>query len=571
MLCSFAEKVNGRLKVMLKHLKVANYALIRELEVMPGDQFNVITGETGTGKSIIVGALGLIIGQRADTSMVNPQARKCMVEGTFHIRDYPLQAFFDKHELDYEEYTLLRREITQSGKSRAFINDTPVTLSVMRELGSQLVDIHSQHQTLRLNSRSFQLSILDSYGRNDDLLNTYQEAYQQYRSLENQYDRLIQEERKARQDYDYYLFQVNEIEEADPRVGEKEQLEEELNMLANAEGIKSQLQQALQLMYHDEQAIQNQLGEVKGLLQDIATHSDKLQKLSQRLDSLEIELKDIAEEASDLEEETSVDNERLETVNERLQILNQLMVKHGHQTIQDLLAYKDDLKQQLTSADTLQDQISETKAALDQQAERLHELGDQLSQQRHAVKDQVADQLQQNLAFVGIPEADVRFELAPFEGEHPFGPSGKDSIQLKFTANRGSTPQPVDQVASGGELSRLMLCLKTLLADTLFLPTIIFDEIDMGISGDIAVKVGQMIRNLARKHQVVSITHLPQVAAMGDHHFRVYKLTKEEETVSHMEALDQQARISEVAGMMAGDQVTETTFQNARELIHNNE
>ena len=564
MLCSFAKKVNGRLKVMLKHLKVANYALIRELEVMPGDQFNVITGETGTGKSIIVGALGLIIGQRADTSMVNPQARKCMVEGTFHIRDYPLQAFFDKHELDYEEYTLLRREVTQSGKSRAFINDTPVTLSVLRELGSQLVDIHSQHQTLRLNSRSFQLSILDSYGRNDDLLNTYQEAYQQYRSLENQYDRLIQEERKARQDYDYYLFQVNEIEEADPQVGEKEQLEEELNMLANAEGIKSQLQQALQLMYHDEHAIQNQLGEVKGLLQDIATHSDKLQKLSQRLDSLEIELKDIAEEASDLEEETSVDNERL-------QILNQLMVKHGHQTIQDLLAYKDDLKQQLTSADTLQDQISETKAALDQQAERLHELGDQLSQQRHAVKDQVADQLQQNLAFVGIPEADVRFELAPFEGEYPFGPSGKDSIQLKFTANRGSTPQPVDQVASGGELSRLMLCLKTLLADTLFLPTIIFDEIDMGISGDIAVKVGQMIRNLARKHQVVSITHLPQVAAMGDHHFRVYKLTKEEETVSHMEALDQQARISEVAGMMAGDQVTETTFQNARELIHNNE
>lgn len=556
---------------MLTHLKVANYALIRELEVSPGNNFNVITGETGTGKSIIVGALGLIIGQRADTSMVNAQARKCVVEGTFHIKGYPIQAFFDKHDLDYDDYTFLRREITRSGKSRAFINDTPVTLGVLKELGGQLVDIHSQHQTLRLNSRNFQLSILDSFAQNQELLRSYQEAYQYYKSLDDQYNRLIKEERQARQDYDYYLFQVNEIEETDPQEGEKEDLEEELDMLANAESIKSNLQQAIQLMYHDEQAIQHQVGEVKGFLQAVATHSEKLQNLSQRLDSLEIELKDIVEEASDLEQEITVDNERLETVNERLQTLNQLLNKHGYQTIRDLLAYKANLKQTVTSADTLQDQIAETKEALNQQAQKLHELGDQLSQQRHAVKDQVAEQLRQNLAFVGIPEGDIRFELSLLEGDQPFGPSGKDAIQLKFTANRGSPLQPVDQVASGGELSRLMLCLKTLLADSLFLPTIIFDEIDMGISGDIAVKVGQMIRNLAAQHQVVSITHLPQVAAMGDHHFRVYKVTEDEETLSYMEELDQQARITEVANMMAGEQVTETTYQNARELIHNNE
>ena len=537
---------------MLKHLKVSNYALIRELSVSPGNHFNVITGETGTGKSIIVGALGLIIGQRADTSMVNPQARKCVVEGTFHLQGYSLQAFFDKHDLDYEEETLLRREITRSGKSRAFINDTPVNLNTLRELGSQLVDIHSQHQTLRLNSRDFQLSILDSYAQHHAVLTNYQKAYQRYQYLKEQYERLTQEERKARQDYDYYLFQVNEIEEADPQPSEKEQLEEELDMLANAETIKNQLQQALQLLYQDDQAIQNQLGEAKGLLHSVANHSDKLQKLTQRIDSLEIELKDIAEEASDLEEEITVDNERLETDNERLQTLNQLLTKHGYQTLPDLLAYKEQLKQQLTSADSLQDQIAEAQEALEQQAKKLHELGDQLSEQRQAVKDQVAEKLKENLAFVGIPEAEVQFDLAPRKEADPFGPSGKDTIQLKFTANRGSPLQPVDQAASGGELSRLMLCLKMLLADTLFLPTIIFDEIDMGISGDIAVKVGQMIRDLATQHQVVSITHLPQVAAIGDHHFRVYKVTEVDETVSHMEVLDQQARVSEIASMMAG-------------------
>ena len=555
---------------MLTHLKVTNYALIRDLEVQFGDQFNVITGETGTGKSIIVGALGLIIGQRADTSVVNTNARKCVVEGTFHIEAYPLGDFFEQHDLDYEPYTALRREITQGGKSRAFINDTPVTLQVLRALGRQLVDIHSQHQTLRLNDPGFQLSILDSFAGNQHLLDTYQEAYQRYKSLKRRYADLVNQEQEARKAYDYYQFQVNELQEAAPQSGELAELEQELNLLSNAEAIKTCLQQVIQLLYHDEQAIQNQVGEVKSLLQGLARHSERLNQLSERFNSLEIELKDMAEEAGNLEADVTVDNTRLETVNERIQLLNQLLHKHGCQTIDDLLAYQADLETYLNSVESLQDQIAETKEALEQQASTLHQLGDQLTEKRKAVKDQVSEQLREKLAFVGIPEAQVIFDITPVQGDDPFTDTGKDQLQLRFTANRGSQPKPVDQVASGGELSRLMLCIKRLLADTLFLPTIIFDEIDMGISGDIAVKVGQMIRNLADQHQVVSITHLPQVAAIGHHHFRVYKVTEAEETVSYMKALNQQERIAEIAAMMAGDQVTETTYQNARELIHNN-
>ena len=556
---------------MLTHLTVTNYALIRDLEVQFGDQFNVITGETGTGKSIIVGALGLIIGQRADTSIVNANARKCVVEGTFSVSDYPLQSFFEEHDLDYEAQTVLRREVTQSGKSRAFINDTPVTLNVLRELGQQLVDIHSQHQTLRLNSREFQLSILDSFVGNRYLLEDYQKAYKRYQELRNQYHQLVSREQQARQDYDYYQFQLNELAEADPQTGELEELEQELSMLSNAESIKSALQQAVQLLLHDEQAVQNQIGEVKGQLQAVSTHSEKLQQLSERLDSLEIELKDIAEEASDLETEVTVDNTRLEAVNERIQTLNQLLNKHGVQTIDELLAYKAQLQEQLSSADSLQDQIAETGQALEEQASTLHAKGDEITAKRKEVKDEVSQKLQNKLAFVGIPEAQVVFDIEPLSEDNPFSATGKDHIQLRFTANRGCQPQKVEQVASGGELSRLMLCIKSLLADSLFLPTIIFDEIDMGISGDTAVKVGQMIRSLAQQHQVLSITHLPQVAALGDHHFNVYKVTEAEETTSHMKALNQQERIAEVAAMMAGEQVTETTYQNARELINNNE
>ncbi len=556
---------------MLTHLTVTNYALIRDLEVEFGDQFNVITGETGTGKSIIVGALGLIIGQRADTSIVNANARKCVVEGTFTVSGYPIHSFFEEHDLDYEAQTVLRREVSHSGKSRAFINDTPVTLNVLRELGQQLVDIHSQHQTLRLNSREFQLSILDSFAGNQSLLEDYQKAYKRYQELRNQYQQLVSREQQARQDYDYYQFQLNELVEADPQPGELDELEQELSMLSNAESIKSALQQAVQLLLHDEQAVQNQVGEVKGQLQAVSKHSEKLQQLSERLDSLEIELKDIAEEASDLEMEVTVDNNRLEAVNERIQTLNQLLNKHGVPTIDQLLAYKDQLQAQLSSADSLQDQIAETSQAVEEQASALHAKGDEITAKRKTVKDQVGQQLQDKLAFVGIPEAQVVFDVEPLGGETPFSATGKDHIELRFTANRGSQPQRVEQVASGGELSRLMLCIKSLLADSLFLPTIIFDEIDMGISGDTAVKVGQMIRSLAQQHQVLSITHLPQVAALGDHHFNVYKVTEAEDTTSHMKVLNQQERIAEVAAMMAGEQVTETTYQNARELINNNQ
>lgn len=555
---------------MLTELKVSNYALIKELGVQFGPQWSVITGETGTGKSILLGALGLILGNRADTSVLSAGSKKCIVEGTFRIQDYPLNSFFEDYELDYEDPTILRREINRSGKSRAFINDTPVNLNVMRAIGDQLVDIHSQYQTLKLNDKDFQLSILDSFANHGDLLKKYQQYFNQYKGLKAKHQSLLEHQRQVNRDYDYYQFQANEITELDPKEGELKDLEQEIEVLSNAETIKGNLQEAVQLLYHNDFAVQNQLAEVKGLLQDIAGHYQKLESLQQRIDSLEIEARDISDEISNLEEDISIDNQRLEEANTRLQKLNQVLNKHGFQSIGALLNYYQEIQDKVATATSLNEDIAKVEQELEETKDKLHELGNQISANREKQISHVEENLLQNLQFVGMPEPSLSIQLSRLEDPENFTLKGKDQVQILFSANRGSKPQPINQVASGGELSRLMLCIKYLMANTLFLPTIIFDEIDMGISGEVAIKVGQLIKQMANNHQVVSITHLPQVASMGNHHFLVYKLTEDEGTFSYMKPLDQEGRVEEIANMMAGANPSTTTYQNARELMDNN-
>lgn len=552
---------------MLTDLKVSNYALIKDLEVHFGHQWNVITGETGTGKSILLGALGLIIGNRADTSVLNTQSRKCIVEGTFQITGYPLKDFFKQNDLDQEDPTILRREINPSGKSRAFINDTPVNLNVLREIGDQLVDIHSQHQTIKLNDKDFQLNILDSFANHRDLLKEYEKAFKRFRELKTEQQRLLEKQQQVNRDYDYYQFQANEIAELAPEKGELESLEEEIQVLSNAETIKNNLQEAINLLYHSDFAIQNQIAEAKGLLQDIAAHNQQFEKLNSRLDSLEIEAKDIADEASNLEEDIHIDNERLEEANNRFQKINQVLQKHGFKTIEELLNYQKSLWEKIQAATSVTEEIAANEEALNQQKATIQELADQISVNRQQQVAAVQENLIENLQFVGMPEPSLKINLHPIEDPESFHRKGKDNIEILFSANRGSTPKPINQVASGGELSRLMLCIKYLMANTLFLPTIIFDEIDMGISGEIAIKVGQLIQQLADHHQVVSITHLPQVASKGEHHFQVYKETEEEGTFSYMKPLEENERVEEIANMLAGNRATETTYQNARELM----
>lgn len=553
---------------MLTSLKVKNYALIKELELHLGSGFNVISGETGAGKSILLGALGLILGQRADTNSLNDPSRKCAVEATFDTTQLDFSGFFEKHDLDEEEPVIIRREINPSGKSRAFINDTPVTLQVLRELGNQLVDIHAQHQTLRLNDSDFQLSILDHFAGHASLLTDYKTEYQEYTQLKQKLQKLREQEQQTKKDYDYYLYQANELDEAALQQGELEELEKEHATLSNAETIKGNLQQALQMLYDHEQSIQNQFAEVNALLRDVAKHHEQINALQQRIESVEIEVKDIADEASDINDQVTVDDGRLQEVNERLQLIHQLLNKHGHQTIEELLEYHRWLKEQVASSESIDEEIRQAEEALEAQKQKLQDLANQLTANRKGEIPQVESALVENLQFVGIPDAQVKIDLTQ-PAEQDYHASGQDQIQILFTANKGQSPKPIAQVASGGELSRLMLCIKYLLANAMLIPTIIFDEIDMGISGEVAIKVGQLMKQLANHHQVINITHLPQVAAMGNHHFLVYKESGANETFTQMQKLEGEERVEAIAKMMAGSSASSSAYQNARELIEN--
>jgi DNA repair protein RecN (Recombination protein N) len=549
---------------MLQQLTVENYTLIQHLSIQFEHGFTVITGETGAGKSILIGALSLILGQRADTNVLLDKNRKCIIEGSFHGKDYNLQAFFTSNDLDYDENIILRREITPAGKSRAFINDTPVNLNLVRELGEKLVDIHSQHAILALNDPSFQLSIADEYAGHTDLLKTYRTEYKRLQASKNVLQRLQQEEMNARKDQDYLNFLLTELNNARLQPDEKEELEKELEVQTHAEEIKNYLLQVKLLFDHEDDNLLTRMAETVNLMRKVGAFHPEGEKLLQRLESVWIELKDIDQEIIRFEEAVVYDPEKLEQLNQRLSLIYQLEQKHHVAGIDELLEIMNDLQEKLNNIVSLEDQIKQLKSDISEKQINLNKLNDSLSAGRQSALVPLSDELTGMVRQLGMPDALVQLRLEKIKEP---GPDGSDNVRLLFNANKGGSLKEVSSIASGGELSRLMLSVKYLLSRRKKLPTLIFDEIDVGISGEIAAKMGAMMHNMAKSMQLLTITHLPQIAGKATNHLQVYKQAGEAVTHSNIRPLAQEERVLEIAKMLSGESVSGISIMKAKELM----
>ncbi len=551
---------------MLSRLIIRNYALIEDLDISFSHKLNILTGETGAGKSIILGALSLLLGQRAESRYFYNQQKKCVIEGIFAVSGYNLSSFFVEKELDYDEETVLRREISADGKSRAFINDTPVNLTVLRELGELLIDIHSQHATLEINDEKFQLLVVDSLAANGTLLTAYQENYLAYKKDTARLKELEEESRQAKADLDYYQFQFNELDQASLHNDEQEILEQELTALSHAEEIKRNLIAATYLLNDNEQAVVVQLKESLSQLQHIERFFPSVRELSQRLESTMIEIKDIAAEIETLEQKTHINEERSSEISERLAVIYNLQKKHRVTTVQELTDIKARLSDKLYSISFADDEIEKLKAGCSKLKAELIGLSDTLSASRNEVIPSIEDRIKEMLTEVGMPHAVLKIENILLD-EDMLNYTGRNKVQFLFSANKGQEPAPVNKVASGGELSRLMLSIKSLISRHTALPTIIFDEIDTGISGEVALKVGRILEKLADGMQVIAITHLPQIASKGDAHYCVYKDERQDKTHTNINLLSKEERITEIAKMLSGENPGEFALQHARELL----
>jgi len=551
---------------MLKHLSVQNYALIDKLEVELTDGLTIITGETGAGKSILLGALGLIAGSRADTQSLQDKTKKCIIEAAFSIKEYKLKDFFKDNELDYEAVSTIRREINPEGKSRAFINDTPVTLNQLKELGERLIDIHSQHQTLSLNGADFQLSVVDAFAKHEDVLTEYKSEFKNYKLLEKQLNELIERESQAKKDLDYFQFQFNELEDANLKAGEQTEMEQELETLNNAEDIKLNLSKAAFSLAGGEQNLLSSFNEIKAILNSLSKFKPEIAELSTRINSAYIELKDISNELESLEQEIVYDPKRIELLNEKLDAIYRLQQKHQVKTIDELIAIKEDLSNKLLDFSSLETEILKTKAALELSTKTLTSKSKTLSDNRKKVIPKIEKEIASLLASLSMPNAQLKINQAALE---QFGTTGIDKISFLFSANKGSDFKELNKVASGGELSRLMLSIKSLIAQLTALPTIIFDEIDTGVSGDVADKVGSIMNTMSDKMQVITITHLPQIASKGASHLFVYKEDKNNKTYSNIKKLNSEERIQEIAKMLSTGSPTAAAISNAKELLKN--
>ncbi len=553
---------------MLQHLYIRNYALIRELDIQFAEGFSVITGETGAGKSIILGALGLLMGERADSKAIRDGEQKCVLEASFKSQKLEaksqdsLQVWFEANDLDYAEECVIRREINVSGKSRAFINDTPVNLGLLKELGNQLIDIHSQHENLLLQDDTFQLSLVDAMAGNTALQEDYQAAYTAHKATAKQLRNLIEEATKHQQDADYIAFQLKQLQEAKLQAGEETDLEKEHERLTHAEEIKTQLSLAAGYLAEEDKAITavrealTALHKVEAFLPDT--------EVVERLQSTYIELKDIAESVEDWQEKTEYDPARLQLVEERLDLINTLLQKHHLQTTQDLLALQNDLQQQMTRIENFDEEIATLQKQEKAQAQARNQQAASLSASRKSVLPTIEQHLENELTQLGIPNAKITLQQQTLAD---YTATGNDDIQLLFSANKNSQLRNVAEVASGGEISRLMLCIKAMLAQKKALPTLIFDEIDTGVSGEIAARMGHIMQAMGQQMQIISITHLPQIAALGQTHYKVYKQDTEERTETHIAQLTHEERILQLAQMLSGSSVSEAAIQNAKELL----
>jgi len=540
--------------------------LIDSLEISFGSGLNILTGETGAGKSIILGALSLILGQRAESRYFFNQQKKCVIEGTFSVGDFHLKQFFEDNDLDYEAETVLRREISIDGKSRAFVNDTPVNLNLMKELGEKLIDIHSQHATLEINDPEFQLLVVDAVAGHGELLNDYRTKFKSYKKETTKLDRLIQDRDKAKADLDYYQFQFDELEKAGLSANEQETLEQELYTLSNAEEIKRNLLGALYLMHEGETSAIIQLREACHQLSTLERYNPQIAELYQRLNSTLIELKDIAAEIETIERQTHTNEARAAEVNNRLSTLYNLQKKHRVNSTDELLQLQDELSEKIQQAVFGDEAIEKLKKQLGSDKKELEQLAGKLSLDRKMVIPKIQSLVLTSLAEMGMESAGFKIELKS-ENENTLTTNGFDSVKFLFSANKGHSLGEMSKVASGGELSRLMLAIKSLIAQNTALPTIIFDEIDAGVSGEVANKVGQVMEKLSANLQVITITHLPQIASKGQSHYFVYKDDEGATTYTRIKQLDKTERVLEIAKMLSGDKPGESALQNARELL----
>jgi DNA repair protein RecN (Recombination protein N) len=550
---------------MLQTLHIKNFALIEQLHIDFSDRLSTITGETGAGKSILLGALGLVLGNRADLTSLKDKEQKCVVEAHFKIGDYHLQDFFAQNDLDYEDVTIIRREILPSGKSRAFVNDSPVNLQELQELGTYLIDIHSQQQTRELSDEHYQMQILDAVAGSNELVNTYKKQLLGYKAILAQLKKSQEQKEALSKEQDYNTFLLQELLTANLKAGEQEELEGELEKLSNVEYIKESVSRALALANEEQIGVTQNLKEIKAALQKISSLSAEYAGFSDRISSLLIEFEDIADGLSDTFEKLTNDPERLELVNQKLQLIYSLQKKHQAATVQELLVIQDALDNKVVLADELDSRIEKLNAEAAAAKEQIDATAKNIHDKREKAIPVLTEKITVILSQLGMPNARFNFEVKLTDSYHN---NGKDDISLLFSANKGTDFGLLKKVASGGEMSRIMLAVKAVLAAYSKLPTIIFDEIDTGVSGEIAHKMGDIMKAMSRGMQVWAITHLPQIAAKGDQHYKVLKYTQGETTVSELKQLSQEERIREIAEMLSGKDISDSALKHAEALLN---
>ena len=549
---------------MLQTLHIKNFALIEHLHIDFNGSFAIITGETGAGKSILLGALGLVSGNRADLGSLKDKEQKCVIEAHFKVSDYNLRDFFEKNDIDYEDVTIIRREILPSGKSRAFINDSPVNLAEVQELGHFLIDIHSQQQTRELSDEQYQMQILDAVAGNSALLDTYKKQLAAYKLAQNALKKLTEQKATLSREQDYNTFLLNELTEAKLKAGEQAELEAEQEKLSNVEFIRESMAKAIAVATDEQLGAMQNLKEVKQALQKISGISEEYATYYERVNSIVIELDDVAESLAESYEGLVNDPEALELINQKLQLIYALQKKHNVATVEELMAIEKELSEKVILAEGLDEAIAEKEADMQRKKSEADKTAEELHEKRVGAVPVLVDKITAILVQLGMPNSRFKFEI--IQGETYYA-NGKDSINLLFSANKGTDFGLLKKVASGGEMSRIMLAVKAVLATYSKLPTIIFDEIDTGVSGEIAIKMGDIMKAMSKDMQVFAITHLPQIAAKGDTHYKVAKKTQGDTTVSELRLLSNDERIREIAEMLSGKDVSESALTHARALL----
>ena len=550
---------------MLKTLSISNYALIDQLMMQPSPGLSMITGETGAGKSIMLGAVGLLLGNRSDTKVLLHEEKKCVVEGVFDIKEYGLQGFFEENEWDYEDSCIIRREISPSGKSRSFVNDTPVLLEALKSLGARLMDVHSQHDTLQLGEGAYQLGLVDAFSQSGSLALSFQNSFREYRHAKKQFETLKQKAIELQKEADFNQFQLDELSALSLVAGEQSELESDQEILENAEEIKLKINEMLALFQEEQFGLIQGAGQIHQGMQSLERLAHKFSALRERFQSVLIELKDLEDTLGDEESKVEVDFEKLDQIRDRLSKIYQLQKKHGVNTVEELIEIESQLADKVFQFQNLDESLDEAEKGFQKAEAKMLEAGKNLSAKRQSCFGDFEKSIESLLVGLGMENAKVKFdrkEISP-------SPNGLDEVELLFSANKGGQLQPLKKVASGGEFSRLLFAIKYLMADKMALPTLIFDEIDTGISGEVALQMVRMMKEIAANHQVICITHLPQVAAKGETHYFVYKDNSAEKTISKIKLLSSEERVQELAKMIAGVNPSVSAVQSAKELLMN--